>query len=147
MSDETSVEEATRIYARGGVAGFCWGAKIGVVFLALMVHANLGLSDLLEFVPFALLAGLVGGVVGGVVGLVNGLVLSAREDGARHSDLDRRVTAFVTSAALLGGASLLLTGGHLGLPWAVVTVAGAVAGALLAPGVVKGTRGRRVWPV
>jgi hypothetical protein len=129
--------EATAIYGRAGVAGAVGGGLLGPAMGLVVVPlpASSGVWDavraMLFLSPWAVAAGV---VIGGLVGGVNGLVLSHREMLRPRTGLDQRVTAFLTSVAVVVAFTWFL--------WctatAVIALTGGVAGAALAPTVVRG---------
>ena len=131
---ELSEAQATAMVARAGCAGVRWGAVIGVALMAVAATSDQAFGEL----TLSPLAALVGAVIGGMVGAVNGLVLSVCEDGADRTDLHRRVTAFFMSTAMVEVGGLVVTAGQSGWAVAVIAAIGGIAGALLAPGVVRG---------
>ncbi|BEP11722.1 hypothetical protein acdb102_00330 [Acidothermaceae bacterium B102] len=128
---------ATQVYGRAGVAGAVGGGLLGPA-MTLVVSPSPSSSGtwgtlwaVVFLSPWAIVVGV---LVGGVVGGVNGLVLSHREMSRPRSTLDQRVTAFVTSVAVV----VLFTWFVWCTAMAIVAVTGGVACAVLAPTVVRG---------
>jgi hypothetical protein len=129
------------IVARGCSAGALGGGLTGlaVLFAGSAVTGDMGAM------AWALHTMVVGGIAGGLQGLVSGLILACRERGHPRSDRDRRATAAVSSVVAWAVLGLLLVAMSEGIDEGgtlvvlVLSLAGAAAGAALAPCVVKGS--------
>lgn len=87
-----------------------------------------------------LLASVIGAAIGGLVGVLSAVVVARRERTGMRSDSDRRRTGLVTSAApfvlFAAIASAQRANGWVGI-WLLCALLSGVAGALLAPRLVR----------
>jgi hypothetical protein len=141
---ELSLDDGCVIVQRGCCLGAAWGAVIGILMLAVLALADHTPAELVLF-PFA---ALVGAVLGALAGTASGMTLGFGEMLWQPNDRQRRTVAAVTSGVVPPFIVVWASAGDPGfVPFLVgVGLTGAVAGAVLAPRVVHGSRHRTNKP-